>query len=502
VTLSVGKSQGTCTIVAPPNHRCSSMRIGASIIRGTLGYSALNNLAILFNIVVQIVLARLLSPSIFGTVALAFAILAVFQFFVHWGTNAALMQEGRDDALADTLFWLRICCCTLTGAFVVVGYFVLGPFYSTEIRQCMVILAFCTMSAFVYDVFKAVMQREMMLVTLGWIDLLCVLIGGLVAIVLVIAGYGLWGLVSFHISMALIRGLLYVLYSPYRPRFRFNQAEAKWAWHFSRKIIMVGALDNVDFKLGEWYLGTVRGETELGIYGLAWRLSHLFQRLFLPVLELTSLPTYARYKKNAALLQQAYDFVVRVLVRTITPASILSGIFAHELIIMVAGDQWGESVQVFRILIVFAIASPLFRMHQQLLYALGRPEVYLRLKYLQVGLFALSAIPLTYSWGGPGLAISMGIGFFGGIILVFIKVRDTLSVPILSVLNALLAGSIATALALWIIFNYSHASSFVLMGTVVPFFICVYSAWLFATERETTVGDLRRIYSAVFSPER
>jgi O-antigen/teichoic acid export membrane protein len=477
------------------------MRTGASIIRGTLGFSALNNLTILANFLIQIMLARHLSPSVFGTVALAFAILSVFQFFVHWGTNAALMQEGRDPALADTLFYLRAACGLLTGLLVIVAYYLLAPYYSLEIRQCMVILSLCTISAFLYDVFKAVMQKEMMLVKLGWLEFVSVAIGGAIALPMVLMGFEIWGLVSFHIVTTVIRGLGYILFSPYRPRLRFSKSEAVWAWSFGRKIIMVGALDNVDFRLGEWYLGTVRGESELGIYGLAWRLSHLFQRVFLPVLELTSLPTYANLKNDPELLHQAYDFVVRVLIRILTPACILAGIFAPELIVFLVGEQWSASVPVFRVLLIFAIASPLFRMHQQLLYALGRPEDYLKLKFYQVLIFITTAIPLTTYWGGIGLAFSMGLGFAVGVLLVLNKIRKRMTVPIGTILNTLLAGLVAYLPSVWITQRYVTVSSPILIGTTAIVFLTVYFAWLLVFEPQTLKGDIRRVSQAVFRSE-
>ena len=476
----------------------SLMRTGASIIRGTLGFSALNNLTILANCLIQIMLARHLSPAVFGTVALAFAILSVFQFFVHWGTNAALMQDGRDPALADTLFYLRAACGLLTGILVLVAYYMLAPYYSLEIRQCMVILSLCTISAFLYDVFKAVMQKEMMLVRLGWMDFASVVVGGAISLPMVVMGFEIWGLVSFHIATTVIRGLGYILFSPYRPRLRFSRSEALWAWYFGRKIIMVGALDNVDFKLGEWYLGTVRGESELGIYGLAWRLSHLFQRVFLPVLEFTSLPTYANLKNDPELLQQAYDFVVRILVRVLTPACILAGIFAHELIVFLVGEQWSGSVPVFRVLLIFAIASPLFRMHQQLLYALGRPEDYLRLKFYQVLIFIAAAIPLTTYWGGIGLAFSMGLGFAFGVLLVLTKIRKRMTVPGGTILNTLLAGLVAYLPSAWITQHYITIASPILIGTTTIVFLTVYSMWLLVSEPKTVKGDIRRVSRALF----
>ena len=477
------------------------MRLAARVIRGALSLSVLNNLMILANFVIQIVLARHLSPEIFGTVALAFAILSFFQFFIYWGTNAILMQDGRDPALADTLFFLRLIFSLFIVALVIGAYYILQPFYNSDILNSMLVLSICTIATFIYDVFKAVMQKGMMLAALGWIDLICVVLGGVIAITLVLQGFGLWTLVSFHILTTVIRGIGYILMSPYRPSMRFSRSEAIWAWRFGRKILLVGALDNIDFRLGDWFLGTIRGEAELGIYGLAWRISHLFQRLFLPVLEFTALPAFAQLKDNQVMLQQAYHFVIRTLIRLLTPSCILFALFAPELITLLVGEQWLDSVPVFRILLLFAIASPLFRMHQQLYYALGRPKQYLKVKIYQVGMFIISTIPLTMIWGGEGLGLSLGLGFCFGVVFILIQTHKFILVPFWTIINTLIAGTIALAPAVLIKQQTTALPTVLSYPASILIFLLIYIAWLYVSERNTVTGDFRQVLSALFHPK-
>ena len=64
--------------------------------------------------IVSIVLARLLLPETFGTVALVIVIAQIFQVFVDSGLGNALIQKkDADDLDFSSVFWFNVFWCLL-----------------------------------------------------------------------------------------------------------------------------------------------------------------------------------------------------------------------------------------------------------------------------------------------------------------------------------------------------------------------------------------------------
>lgn len=72
--------------------------------------------------IISIVLARLLVPEIFGTVALVIVIAKIFQVFVDSGLGNALIQKkDADDLDFSSVFWFNIVWCLILYSVVFLG---------------------------------------------------------------------------------------------------------------------------------------------------------------------------------------------------------------------------------------------------------------------------------------------------------------------------------------------------------------------------------------------
>ena len=68
----------------------------------------------LISVVVQLILARLLAPEVFGTVAIVLVITDILQVFVESGFGTALIQKKDADKLDfSSVFYFNIAACLL-----------------------------------------------------------------------------------------------------------------------------------------------------------------------------------------------------------------------------------------------------------------------------------------------------------------------------------------------------------------------------------------------------
>lgn len=77
-------------------------------------------------LIVGIIIARILSPEVYGTVALITVFIAVLQVFIDSGLGTALIQKkDSDDLDFSSVFWfINFMCCFIH------AYFLLSPLIS------------------------------------------------------------------------------------------------------------------------------------------------------------------------------------------------------------------------------------------------------------------------------------------------------------------------------------------------------------------------------------
>ena len=74
--------------------------------------------------IVSIILARILLPETFGTVALVIVIAQIFQVFVDSGLGNALIQKkDADDLDFSSVFWFNVVWCIFSITLLITGLY-------------------------------------------------------------------------------------------------------------------------------------------------------------------------------------------------------------------------------------------------------------------------------------------------------------------------------------------------------------------------------------------
>ena len=73
----------------------------------------------LIQFIVSIVLARILAPEAYGTIALVVVFSNILQVFVDSGFGGALIQKkNADDLDFSSVFWFNVVCCLVLYAII------------------------------------------------------------------------------------------------------------------------------------------------------------------------------------------------------------------------------------------------------------------------------------------------------------------------------------------------------------------------------------------------
>lgn len=248
-------------------------------IAGVLWSFANVSVTILLTFVVFMVTSRVLSPTDFGTVALAVAIVSMAGTVVPLGFGEALIQRSDLDARhTDSLFWL-----TMVLGVVIAGSVVLLSPVIARIAEVPLLAAILPILALklIFDagvaVPSALITRRMEFRYFAIRTTMANGISSALCLWLVLHGFALWSLVFAQIAQSLT-GLVVTLFAArWRPRLTFSRKAIGDLGRFG--LYSMGGRFLNEARFDQLILGLTLGPASLGLYFFARRLFQMLRDL-------------------------------------------------------------------------------------------------------------------------------------------------------------------------------------------------------------------------------
>lgn len=210
--------------------------------------------------IVSIVLARLLGPEEFGTVAL----LAIFLFFanllVDSGFGKALIQVKEVDQLDyDSVFYFNLLIGFVFYALLFVSAPAIAAFYGKPILVGVLRYAALGIVLNALNVVQsAILQRRMQFGASFWSSMVSSLVTGVVGIVMAYCGCGVWSLVFCGLIGGLCGTVVRWSLVGWRPHFIFSFTRIKKLARFSSQLLGAWLIGSVVMQcygpiIGKWY---------------------------------------------------------------------------------------------------------------------------------------------------------------------------------------------------------------------------------------------------------
>lgn len=360
-------------------------------------------------IMALMVLGRLLTPEDYGLVTMVTAFTGVLNMFGCFGLfQAAIQRDSLSEAESSALFWLNLSFGALLTLLAIVAAPMVSAFYrEPRLLAIMDVIAFTFLITAAGVQHGALLQRRLAFGTSAKIDICALVAATAVSVGMAVAGYGYWAIVSMTITLPLATtvGLwLSTGWMPGRPRM---VPGLRSMLRFGGGTTLTGFLSYITINTDKLLLGRVWGTEATGLYSRAFYLINFpTENLNITIGEV-AFAALSRTRGDLDRLRRYFLKGYSLVVTLTLPLTVVCGLFADDVILVVLGPKWTSAIEIFRTLaptmLVFAISSPL----GWLLNALG-----LIRRGVHIGLFSASfmvagiAIGLPYGPHGVALAYS------------------------------------------------------------------------------------------------
>jgi len=361
-----------------------------------------------FQFVVAIVLARILSPEEFGTIALLYIFIDLGSTIVDSGFSSALIQKkNTTNSDESTVFWFNVAC----GAAISVGVYFSAPIivrlFELPILEPLVqVLSFTIFIKSLSAVHQTLLIKQLEFKAIMKVGVGSSFISGVIAIYLASENYGVWALAAQVVSSSLLSTMLLWYFSRWRPKCVFSLSSLKELFGFGGFIMAAGILDVIFNRIYAIVIGKLYGVAELGFYSRADNTKQIPVKFLSGLLARVAFPIFSEVASEQAKLIKGIKVAISGIMLINIP--IMFGIIAtaDNLVDVLFGEKWSSSVTLLKILCLAGVFWPLHVINLNVLKAQGYAKLFFRLEIIKkvVGIFYIFVG--SYYYGVIGLAWS------------------------------------------------------------------------------------------------
>jgi teichuronic acid exporter len=334
---------------------------------------------------VTLILARLLTPSDYGTVALLAIFIGIVGVFIESGFSTALIQrKDVNDVDISSVFYLNVSIALLAGIALCFGAREIADFYRMPILEPLTWLM--AVNLFIGS-FGSV-QRTLLTRMLDFrrqfiISVAAVCISGAVAIYLAYRGFGIWSLGIQTITATAVSTIMLWLLSALRPSRVFSMKAIRSLFHFGGYLLLAGLLDIIFNRLNTLVIGKFYSARDLGYYSRADETSLGPAALLTATISRVALPVFAAAHHDQSPLRLALRKTITTAMFINIPIMLGMAGTAQTLVLVLFGYQWLPCAPYLAILCLGGILWPLHVLNLYVLMAQGHSHLFFRLEVIK-----------------------------------------------------------------------------------------------------------------------
>ena len=333
----------------------------------------------------SILIARLLLPSDYGTVAMLNIFLAISQTFIDSGFGTALIRKiDRTEEDFSTVFYFNIAAAL---AFYGILWFTapyIADFYDIPLLKDITRVVALTL---VFGSFSGIQSARLSIAidfrSRAIISITVTLVTGALGLWMAYSGYGVWALVMQSVVSSLLRTILLWAFVRWMPKLVFSWKSFKELFSFGSKLLASGLLDTAYNNIYTLVIGKVFSSSALGVYSRADSLAQYPSSNITSVLQGVTFPVLSSIQNEPERLTSAYKKFIRLSAFVVFPLMIGLSAVADPLIRLVLTDKWEGAIYLLQIICFSMMWYPVHAINLNLLQVEGRSDYFLKLEIIK-----------------------------------------------------------------------------------------------------------------------
>ena len=344
-------------------------------------------------LIVSIVLARILDPAIYGTVALVTVFTTILQVFVDSGMGNALIQKkDADDLDFSTVFYFNVALCLLLYAVMFFAAPLISAFYNQpDLTAVIRVLSLTIVISGVKNIQQAYVSRNMLFKRFFFATLGGTIGAAFVGIFMALRGYGVWALVAQNLFNQAVDTVILWITVKWRPKKMFSFERLKQLFSYGWKLLLSSLLDVGYQDLRTLIIGKLYTPDDLAFYNRGEQFPRLIVTNVNSSIDSVLFPKLSSEQDNKDRVRDITSRAIKTSTYIMAPLMVGLAVCAEPIVKLVLTEKWLPAVFFLRIFCFTYAFYPLHTANLNAIKAMGRSDLFLKLEIVKkvVGMIAL-----------------------------------------------------------------------------------------------------------------
>jgi teichuronic acid exporter len=332
----------------------------------------------------SIVLARLLSPSVFGILAIVNVFYLLTTLLIDGGLKEALIQK-KDATEEDyaTIFWLNMAMAT----FIYMCLFIASPFieryygykdlaYYIRLQSLILIIQ----SFGLIQIIKATKELNLKKITKARVPASLLSFGA--GIFLAYKGFGVVALIIQELANGLIYAFILCFNIRYKPAFMFSKKSLRSLYGFGLKLFAAGYVNRAYAQSINLIYAHFYSPNLLGLYTRSKSLQGVPIDIINTTFSSGSYPTMVQLQDNDKQLARIFLTNTQILMYIMVLLNCFLYFQANSLIYFLLGEKWMEMIPYMKIIALGTMFVPINVQCINILKVKGKGGLFFRMEFI------------------------------------------------------------------------------------------------------------------------
>ncbi len=333
----------------------------------------------IISFIISIVLARLLTPSDYGVIAMITVFTNVAMVFINTGFSSAIIQKKElNDIDKSTMFYAGVMLSLVLYAILFFAAPYIAIFYKEpKLVDLLRVESLIIVIGALSSVHRALVTREMKFKKSFFASLYGAIAHGVSGIAFALLGFGPWALVLSAIINYLASGIVFWCKVRWIPMLSFSLKSFRNMFSFSAKMLFSGLLDSIFNNIRSIIIGRQYSSADLAYYNRGYQFPTLVMGQVDGAITTVLFSSLAKYQSDWENGLRVMRRAMKTSLYVCTP--LMAGLcaVADPMVRVLLTDKWEQSIPYVRLVAIICTFWPLSS-QRHALNSLGKSGISLR----------------------------------------------------------------------------------------------------------------------------
>tara|TARA_Y100000780_G_C13671339_1_gene412491 strand:- start:95 stop:1567 length:1473 start_codon:yes stop_codon:yes gene_type:complete len=421
-----------------------------------------------------VILARLLTPEDYGIIAIIYLVVFLADALSNLGGAQYIIHKAKiDDDDLNTAWTINII---LKSTFYLIAAlaipFILHFLEMPDLLIPMLVTLLILPISSITNPGEYLFHKNLELRSFFWMNLIARVSVFIITVILAYVYKNYWALIFGTLFSYLLPALGTYFIHDYRPRLsliRFNQQ-----WRFSKWVFYNSFIGYIKAQIDVMFISKFFQPADIGGYNMMKNLARMPDRIIISPLASTFLSTYSKVKHDRDKLNKVANVSVLALCSLLCPLAVFFFFNSIAITQILLGEKWLEYTDVFRVLVLSLILTPMAVFTKNYTMAFGSVKSFF---YLDLFTVFVSCTVYLFVIGHSIIYFAIGYLFISALqtLIVLFYFKKEVGIPVLFPVTNLLVIVFLSFACGWLFFNEKNTSVGIIdLIFLSPYFIFTY----------------------------